>query len=574
MRQVRQLLALSILALLVAVPVSAAPGASGALASAAQAHEYLVLYAEGASRASARAAVQAAGGSIARESAIGLAAVMSSNPAFLTDVRASSAIAGAARNHSIGTVKPGMAHKFADERLSPEERATYAPGNTDPPPGDGSGALKEGKKKSGTEPLSALQWDMKMIGATPDGAWSTTKGKGVTVGIIDTGVDASHPDIAPNFDASLSRNFVTDIPAVDGPCEYAGCKDPVGVDDGAHGTHVAGTVAAAMNGLGISGVAPEATIVEIRAGQDSGYFFLQETVDALEYAGDAGIDVVNMSFYTDPWLYNCASTSDYVSGSTEGILEQQVIRAALIAALDYAHARGVTLIAAAGNGASDYDTPTRPDASSPDYPGGTEIERVVTDNCLDLPTEGPNVISVSALGPSGNKSDYSDYGIGHIDVAAPGGYFRDGLGTATFRTPENMVLSSYPEHVALEEGSLNPGGGVPKDAFVIRDCSVGVCGYYEYLQGTSMASPHATGVAALIIAAHGASDGHGGFSMDPGAVRAYLTGTANEHACPVPATVDYTLVGRPASWNATCVGSLSYNSFYGFGIVSAANAVK
>jgi subtilisin family serine protease len=181
-------------------------------------------------------------------------------------------------------------------------------------------------------------------------------------------VDASHPDIAPNFDWGLSRNFVTDIPAVDGPCEYAGCKDPVGVDDGAHGTHVAGTVAAAMNGLGISGVAPEATIVEIRAGQDSGYFFLQETVDALEYAGDAGIDVVNMSFYTDPWLFNCASEADYIEGSTEGILEQQVIRAALIAALDYAHARGATLIAAAGNGASDYDTPTRSDASSPDYP--------------------------------------------------------------------------------------------------------------------------------------------------------------------------------------------------------------
>ena len=297
-------------------------------------------------------------------------------------------------------------------------------------------------------------------------------------------------------------------------------------------------------------------------------------MDALVYAGDAGIDVVNMSFYTDPWLFNCASAADYVDGSTEGIEEQQVIRAALLEAIDYAHEHGVTMIAAAGNGATDYATPTRLDASSPDYPGGTEIEREVKNACLDLPTEGPNVISVSALGPSGDKSDYSNYGTGHIDVAAPGGWYRDGFGTAIYRTPGNLILSTYPQHVAAEEGSLTIGGGVPKDPFVVRDCSVGVCGYYEYLQGTSMASPHAAGVAALIVAAHGTKDASGNFSMDPDAVRAYLTGTATETACPVPATVDYTPIGRPPSWNATCVGTTPYNNFYGYGIVSAANAVK
>jgi subtilisin family serine protease len=570
-RRVRALLAMVVLGLLVAVPVSAAPATS---AGAIQQHEYVVLYAQGASRAAARSAVSAAGGAIVKESVIGLATVMSANPSFLADVRLSKSIAGAARNHAVGTVKPGMAHKFADERLTAAERASYAPGNTEPPPGNGSGALKEGKKKSGTEPLSALQWDMKMIGATRDGSYATNRGKGVTVGVIDTGVDASHPDLAANFSWDLSRNFVTDIPAIDGACEYAGCVDPIGVDDGAHGTHVAGTIAAAINGLGISGVAPEATIVEIRAGQDSGYFFLQETVDALVYAGDAGIDVVNMSFYTDPWLFNCVSEDDYISGSTEGIEEQAVIRAALLEAIDYAHEHGVTMIAAAGNGATDYALPTRPDDSSPDYPPGVAFERVVTDNCLDLPTEGPNVLSVSAVGPSAGKSDYSNYGIGHIDVAAPGGYYRDGLGTATFQTPGNLILSTYPRHVAEEEGSLTKGGGVPKDPFVIRDCSVGTCGYYEYLQGTSMASPHVAGVAALIIAAHGTPDGHGGFSMEPDDVAAMLTGTATPTACPDPPFVDYTLVGRPASWNATCTGTTAYNSFYGNGIVNAANAVN
>ena len=117
----------------------------------------------------------------------------------------------------------------------------------------------------------------------------------------------AHPDMAPNFDRSRSRNFTQDIPAIDGPCEYATCIDPADVDDGGHGTHVAGIVAADDNGFGIGGVAPDATLVNLRAGQDSGYFFLYETVAALVEAGNLRLDVVNMSFYTDPWLFNCES---------------------------------------------------------------------------------------------------------------------------------------------------------------------------------------------------------------------------------------------------------------------------
>jgi len=130
-------------------------------------------------------------------------------------------------------------------------------------------------------------------------------GKKVRVGVMDTGVQADHPDIHPNFDYKLSRNFVTDLPSVDGPCEHASCVDPVGEDDGGHGTHVSGTIAASLNGFGVSGVAPSVDIVEVRAGQDSGFFFAGPTLDALTYSGDAGLDVVNMSFYVDPWLYNC-----------------------------------------------------------------------------------------------------------------------------------------------------------------------------------------------------------------------------------------------------------------------------
>ena len=116
---------------------------------------------------------------------------------------------------------------------------------------------------------------------------------------------AATSDIAPNFDSALSRNFTTDMPDIDGACEYAGCVDPADDDDNGHGTHVAGTIGAALNGVGISGIAPDVDLVNIRGGQDSGYFFLGPVVNALTYAGDNGLDVVNMSFYVDPWLYNC-----------------------------------------------------------------------------------------------------------------------------------------------------------------------------------------------------------------------------------------------------------------------------
>jgi lantibiotic leader peptide-processing serine protease len=89
-----------------------------------------------------------------------------------------------------------------------------------------------------------------------------------------------------------------------------------------------------------------------------------------------------------------------------------------------------------------------------------------------------------------------------------------------------------------------------------------------------MASPHAAGVAALIVSQYGTTDlVHGGLTMDPAAVREILRETATDTACPTPPLVDYTLVGRPASWNALCEGTAEYNGFYGDGIVNALAAV-
>ena len=181
------------------------------------------------------------------------------------------------------------------------------------------------------------------------------------VGILDTGVDGSHPDIAPNFDKGLSRNFTVDVPAVDGPCADepdASCNDPNDVDENSHGTHVASTVGSPINGLGMAGVAPNVTLVNIRAGQDSGFFFLQPSVDALTYAGDNGIDVANMSYFIDPWLYNCGNPLHPVpEDSVADKAAQATIIEATQRALDYAHQRGVTLIAAAGNGHDGHHHP-------------------------------------------------------------------------------------------------------------------------------------------------------------------------------------------------------------------------
>ena len=108
------------------------------------------------------------------------------------------------------------------------------------------------------------------------------------------------------------------------------------MDENGHGTHVAGTIGAALNGIGMAGVAPKVDLVNIRAGQDSGYFFLGPTLDALTYAGDNGIDVVNMSFYIDPWLYNCTANP---ADSPAEQRDQKLIIEATQRAIDYARSQ-------------------------------------------------------------------------------------------------------------------------------------------------------------------------------------------------------------------------------------------
>jgi lantibiotic leader peptide-processing serine protease len=544
-------------ALLVAALALGAPAAAIGAADGSQV-EYVVLAESGASASDVVRAIAAAGGTVTgRNAAIGTFRVMGPADGFIEAVSVSTAVFGAAGQRAIGRIPDATPVKVSD----PEVEAIHE-GNP--------GGPRHGGSTAGMDPLDTLAWGLAMVKS--DQARTVNAGDSrVLVGILDSGIDASHPDLAGQVETSLSRNFTTDIPAIDGPCEDPSCVDPATEDDSGHGTHVAGTVAAAANGLGVSGVAPGVRLVSIRGGQDSGYLFLGPVTDALTYGASIGVDVINMSFYVDPWLYNCTANP---ADSPAAQLEQRTIIETMNRALDYAHSKDVTLVGSLGNNHEDLGHP-RPDASSPDYPPGTSYLRTIDNaTCIDLPVEGHHVIGVSALGPTTAKADYSNYGVEQISVSAPGGYFRDGFGTPTYRTNGNQTLSTYPLNVLQAQGRVDAAGNITPAglaAGVMKDCDGSVCGYYAYLQGTSMASPHATGVSALVVSRFGVKDPRhkGGLRLSPWKTEFVLTEGAAAHPCPDPPLFDYSNVGRPAEFNALCEGDSEFNGFYGYGIVDA-----
>ena len=246
-------------------------------------------------------------------------------------------------------------------------------------------------KALGTDdPYRSQQWDLTKINVAAANARTT--GTGVTVAVIDTGVDAAHPDLAGQV--LPGADFVTDTTGVS--------SDPNG-----HGTHVAGTIAALTgNGVGVASVAPGVKILPVRVLDANGSGYMSDAATGIVWAADHGANVINMSL-----------------GATAQV-------EAVTNAISYARSKGVTVVAAAGNSRT---------SGSP----------------TSWPAADPGVIAVAATDSADQVAYYSNQG-SYVDVAAPG----------------SSILSTYP----TAKGS------------------------YATLQGTSMASPHAAAVAALLKA--------------------------------------------------------------------------
>ncbi|MFH9086264.1 S8 family peptidase [Streptomyces sp. NPDC017673] len=362
----------------------------------------------------------------------------------------------------------------------------------------------------GQDPLEPLQWDLPAIKA--DKAHEKTLGsRDVTVAVIDTGVDDTHPDIAPNFDRAASANCVSGKPdTTDGAWRPSASESP-------HGTHVAGEIAAAKNGVGVTGVAPGVKVAGIKVANPDGYFYTEAVVCGFVWAAEHHVDVTNNSYYTDPWYFNCTTDPD-----------QKALVDAVTRASRYAERKGAVNVAAAGNESYDLASDSITDPVSPN--DGTPSDRVIDPHeCYDIPTQLPGVVTVAATGAKGLKSSFSNYGLGVVDIAAPGG------DSTAYQKPEPPATSG------LILGPL-PGGK------------------WGYMAGTSMATPHVAGVAALIKSTHP----HASAAL----VKALLYAEANATPCTDP----YDINGD-GKVDAVCEGSKNHNGFYGWGTADALAAV-
>ncbi len=483
------------MALVMALSATSAIAVSAAPAHDTASQNYLIVYGALSVPSDAAKSISQAGGSLLYSyKAIGVVLASSSSSTFRSTLMLDSRIQGVDATGSFGTQ--------LTDNVQAADSAPDPAVNTPAP---------------GMDNLSGLQWDMAQMHVFE--AHAITGGSSsVVVGDIDTGLDYTHPDLAPNVDFADSVSCVGGVPNTD-PSAWR--------DDNGHGTHTAGTIAAAKNGIGIVGVAPNVKIAGIKAGNAAGFFFPEAVVCAFMWAGSHHIAVTNNSYFADPWLFNCRNDAN-----------QRAIWNAERRAIQYAMSKGTVVVAAEDNQADDLTHPTQ-DATSPD--DTNPVLRQIHNDCAVVPVEVPGVIGVSATGNRNLKSFYSSYGIGMVQVAAPGG---DSVLQLTAAAPNGRVLSTWPSYI--------PCGRKVMDGSAV----------YCYAQGTSMASPHAAGLAALLI-----SQG-----VAPKAVGAMMQNTADHLPCPDTSIYSF----FPAVDNGapqTCTGGPAYNAFYGAGQVNALTAV-
>lgn len=420
-------------------------------------------------------AVTAAGGTITNDLSkqIGVMVVESSNANFYALLDSYALVEEIGRDFGVQAI-PSMAD--VEQYALTADQIAGPPGEPAPDPAD--------------DPLEAIQWDMQQIRA--DQAHDIQAGvSAVDVGVLDSGIDGNHPEFTKagvsNVDCARGHDSLAVLP----PGVAVGNPDPC-VDNQFHGTHVAGTIGARANGIGIVGVAPNVTLVPVKVCDTTGYCYASAVVDGITYAGDQQFDVINMSFFVDDNEFQQSTEFKCMSDPT-----QRAFRKAVERAIQYARNQGVTPVAALGNSDEDLAHPSEPNENE----------------CDVVPAETQGVIGTMSLGRNSQKASYSNYGNGQADVAAPGGSGTTGDCTTT-------ILSTF------------PGGS------------------YICIQGTSMASPHAAGVAALIVSQFGTLGSDGDVKLSPTKVESYLQST----------TVD---IGEPG-----------YDECFGHGRIDALRAVE
>jgi subtilisin family serine protease len=394
--------------MLIFFTVSASPPSGFAQAGSEQ--TYIVLYKQEAVPANARSAIEVAGGALLYSyDEIGVAIARSESLAFDVELMKDKKVEGVSSTADFAfQIDDDFTIEDADP-LSLEQVETSA---------------------SWGDPLSWQQWDMVQI-HVPEAHAITTGNPAVVVGVIDTGIDPWHPDLAPNVDWDLSVSCVSGVPDQNS----AAWRDHYG-----HGTLTAGIIAAAINGRGMVGVAPNVRLAAIKYYVGSNTLYPESVICSLMWAADHEIDVTNYAYEHRVPCHN----------DPQG----QVIWKSVARAVRYAQQRGVTVVAAAHNHNIDL----------------THLPADLTNACNLIPVELPGVIGVSGNGNLMQKAYYSNYGVGVIDVVAPSG---DNRFQITPAAPNGKVLSTIPNR------------------------------RYGWGQGTSYAAPKVAGVAALIISQHG-----------------------------------------------------------------------
>ncbi|WP_432495953.1 S8 family serine peptidase [Kineococcus gypseus] len=469
---------------------AAGTGAAATTAAAATAPGETMVYAVNARQANrgqtlkVERAVTAAGGSVVTSWAeIGVVIARSTDPGFAAALRRDAAVesVGATRTAAVAATDPttGVGDPLAEGESGngPRTKAAAAQRAAD----------VEATTTAALDPREGEQWDLAAIGA--DEAHEITDGsRDVLVAVLDSGIEGTHPDLAPNIDAAASAGCLGGVPDT----RYAAWQ-PTTSD---HGTHVAGTIAAARNGVGIVGVAPGVRMSSVKVVNDDGFIYPEAAICGFMHAALTGADVTNNSYYVDPWQFWCDDDAD-----------QRAVKTAVDRAVQFSRGRGVANVAAAGNSNVDLAHKTT-DSSSPN--DTTPVTRPIDGGCEDIPAELDGVVTVSSTDRNGAKSSFSNYGEGVIDVAAPG----------------RGILSAV------------TGGG------------------YGLKSGTSMASPHAAGVLALIKSAHPELSGD--------ALVQRLEQQADDTPCPATAPTG----------GALCTGTAADNGFFGEGLVDALDAVR